>query len=312
MTHPIRTHYAPRPIAGERGRLRALCGARVPAEQITASIAASTCERCREVFTSPHRAGEIAEQLLAASSGDTGEAWRRLAVWIETGILRGGPDPLRRLLAAVRGELDRRAESSTATPLEPKPMKPTTIALLFALFTAPACDIMPGPGPVPGASTGEASTSDGEPTGSTSSGDSTGGAGYVCDAVGVACDLDAPACDGGLDCVERPDMPGIGVCAQRCNLQDGVAAEPCKIGWCDVQNFAATGMCRDEDGLPTGLCDGLPSCAGDKCEASCANGLSCIVGACAFACETAKDCAEGQACLAGACFDGDGLADPCN
>lgn len=308
MKHPI-THYAPRAVAGERGRLRALCGARVPAEQITASIAAASCERCREVLSSPHRAGEIAEQLLAASSGDTGEAWRRLAAWIESGVLRGGPEPLRRLLAAVRGELDRRVEPA---PLEPKPMKPTTIALLFIALSAPACDL-PGPGPAPTTSTsGEASTSDGEPTGST--GDtSTGGTGYVCAEVGQPCDLDAPACGGGLDCVERPDLPGAGVCGQRCNLQiDGVTALPCKIGWCDIENGAAIGLCRDDDGLPTGLCDGVPSCAGDPCEGTCANGLSCIVGACAFACETAKDCAEGQACLAGACFAGDGLADPCN
>ena len=222
------------------------------------------------------------------------------------------PHEIGRVLnAAVRGELDRRVEPA---PLEPKPMKPTTtIALLFLALSAPACDL-PGPGPAPATSTsGEASTSDGEPTGSTGEAASTGGTGYVCAEVGQPCDLDAPACGGGLDCVERPDMPGAGVCGQRCNLQlDGVTALPCKIGWCDIENGAAIGLCRDDDGLPTGLCDGVPSCAGDPCEGTCANGLSCIVGACAFACETAKDCAEGQACLAGACFDGDGLADPCN
>jgi hypothetical protein len=310
MTRPARLHYAPRAVAGGAGRMRGLCGARVPAGQLTASISAATCERCREVLSSTHRAGEIAEQLLAASSGDTGEAWRRLAVWIETGVLRGGPEPLRRLLAAVRVELDRRAEPSTCTT-EPKSMKPTTIAIFLALFAASACDIPPGP--VPGTSTGEAPpSSTGEPT-STSGEASTGGAGYVCDAVGVACDLDAPACAAGLDCVERPDMPGAGVCGQRCNLQtDGVTSLPCSIGWCDIANGAAVGLCRDDDGLPTGLCDGVPSCAGDHCDGACANGLSCIVGACAFACETAKDCAEGQACIAGACFEGDGLADPCN
>ena len=217
---------------------------------------------------------------------------RGLAAWIETGVLRGGPDPLRRLLAAVRVELDRRAEPSTAaTP--GAPMKPT-IALFLALFTASACDTSE---PVPGTSTtDEASTS-------TST---------VCDAVGVACDLDAPACSSGLDCVERPDMPGSGVCGQRCNLQkDGVTALPCRIGWCDAP-IDGYGMCRDGDGLPTALCDGVPSCAGDPCRGTCANGLSCIVGACAFACATAADCTAGQACLAGACFDGDGLADPCN
>lgn len=151
------------------------------------------------------------------------------------------------------------------------------------------------------------STSDAEPTtGGTSSG-------YICDAVGQPCDLDAPACDSGLDCVEKPDAPGAGVCGQRCNLEtEGVTALPCKIGWCDIDLGAAIGLCRDDDGLPTALCDGVPSCAGDPCQGGCANGMSCISGACAFACETAKDCAAGQACLAGACFDGDGLADPCN
>lgn len=107
MTRPSRIHYAPRAVAGERGRLRALCGARPSPELVTNSIAAATCERCREVISSPHRAAEIAEQLLSASSGDTAEAWRRLAVWIETGVLKGGPDPLRRLLTAVRLCLDR-------------------------------------------------------------------------------------------------------------------------------------------------------------------------------------------------------------
>lgn len=140
----------------------------------------------------------------------------------------------------------------------------------------------------------------------------TGGEGYLCDGVGAACDVVGPDCAAGLDCVELPDSPGVNVCAQRCNLEGGVNAEPCKIGWCDVQNFAATGMCRDGDGLPVGLCDGVPSCAGDHCTDACANGLTCLVGSCAFACATAKDCAEGQACLAGACFDGDGLANPCN
>ena len=173
-------------------------------------------------------------------------------------------------------------------------------------LAASACGI-----PSPDTTTTAGTPSDS--SGDTESGGSTGGAGYVCDAVGVACDLDAPACDGGLDCVERPDMPGVGVCGQRCNLEtDGVTALPCKIGWCDIAFGAAVGLCRDDDGLPTGLCEGVPSCAGDKCEGICANGLACISGACAFACETAKDCAEGQACLAGACFDGDGLADPCN
>lgn len=177
-----------------------------------------------------------------------------------------------------------------------------TTSLITIIFAC--CDVPTGP--APGDTTGGEPSSTGEPTG----GQETGG--FVCDAVGVPCDLRVPACDAGLDCVERPDMPGTGVCAQRCNLQDGVIAEPCLIGWCDVQNGAATGMCRDDDGLPTGLCDGVPSCAGDHCTDICANGLTCIAGSCAFACETAKDCAAGQACLAGACFSGDGLADPCN
>lgn len=112
MTKPARLHYAPRAVAGGAGRLRSLCGARVPPELLTAEIAATTCEHCRDVFTSPHRAREIAEQLLAASSGDVGVAWRRLAEWIEAGVLRGGPGPLRRLLAAVRVELDRRSSGA--------------------------------------------------------------------------------------------------------------------------------------------------------------------------------------------------------
>ena len=174
----------------------------------------------------------------------------------------------------------------------------TRLALILAALTIPAaCDL-------PSGSTGDA------PADSSSS----GGDGYVCDDAGAPCDLDAPACAPGLRCLERTDAAGgvSGVCAARCNLEIGVTAEPCKIGWCDVQNGAATGMCRDDDGLPTGLCDGVPSCAGDHCTDGCANGLACIAGACAFACETAADCAAGQACLAGACFDGDGLADPCN
>lgn len=135
--------------------------------------------------------------------------------------------------------------------------------------------------------------------------------GFICEGVGLPCDLDAPACAAGLDCVEINDAPGTGVCAQECNLQDGVNAAPCAIGFCDAL-FDGWGMCRDGDGLPIGLCDGVPACAGDPCESACDNGLSCIAGACAFACEVAADCAPGQACLAGACFDSDGLADPCN
>ena len=184
--------------------------------------------------------------------------------------------------------------------------------LLAAALLVSACDI-PAPSPDTDGVSTEGST--GEPNGSSSggaTGDTTGGPGFVCEGVGLACDLDAPACAAGLDCVERFDVPGTGVCAQECNLQDGVNAAPCAIGWCDVPFGAAFGMCRDGDGLPVGLCDGVPACAGDPCEGACDNGLSCIAGACAFACETAKDCAEGQACLAGACFDGDGLADPCN
>ena len=179
------------------------------------------------------------------------------------------------------------------------------LALSLALL-APACD----PPSSPDTDTGVATSG---PSGETDSAASTGDApGYVCADVGAACDLDAPACSAGLDCVERPDMPGAGVCSQKCNLQDGPGGEPCAVGWCDVPNGARSGMCRDADYLPTGLCEGVPSCAGDPCEATCASGLSCIAGACAFACETAADCADGQACIAGACFDGDGLADPCN
>lgn len=180
-------------------------------------------------------------------------------------------------------------------------MKSTILAL--ALFFV--CD----PPDQPTGSTGDGSTSttSGEPTGG-----ATGGPGYVCDDVGLPCDPKAPSCAAGLDCVELPDDWSKGVCAQKCNTEGGPAAAPCKIGWCDIPFGAAYGMCRDPDGLPTGLCDGIPSCAGDPCEGACANGLSCIVGACAFACQMAADCEVGQACLAGACFDADGLADPCN
>ncbi len=181
-------------------------------------------------------------------------------------------------------------------------MKHLILALLTATFIA--CDVRPEPDT---SSTDTSSSSSGAGTG-----DPTDGPGYVCEDVGVACDLEAPSCSAGLDCIERPDMPGTGVCAAKCNLDGGANGQPCPIGWCDLPAGESFGICRDNDGLPTGLCDGVPSCAGDHCTDACANGLACISGACAFACETAKDCAAGQACLAGACFAGDGLADPCN
>lgn len=117
MTRGERVHFAPQVPAGAVGRQRALCGQRVPVEHLTAAIAASNCSRCRAVFSTPARAGDVAEQLLAASSGDTGDAWRTLARWIEDGTLLGGPVSLRRLLAAVREELDRRGSTpDTSTP----------------------------------------------------------------------------------------------------------------------------------------------------------------------------------------------------
>lgn len=184
----------------------------------------------------------------------------------------------------------------------------TALSLALALFLAPACDPLPGPDTDGGVATsGPADDSTGAPA--TTDGDAPG---FVCEDVGAACDLDAPACSAGLDCVERPDMPGAGVCAQRCNDQQGPVADPCRVGWCDVAPGARSGMCRDSDGLPVGLCDGVPACAGDPCEGGCANGLSCIAGACAFACEVAADCGPGQVCLAGACFAGGDLVDPCN
>ena len=188
-------------------------------------------------------------------------------------------------------------------------MKPT-IALFLALFTASACDTSE---PVPGTSTTDASTSTSTGDGSSTGSDQpTGGTGYVCADVGKPCTPNAGECAKGLRCASTHEAAPAPehVCAVLCNL--GPNAAPCPIGWCDVPIGESTGMCRDSDSMPAGLCEGIPSCAGDPCVDGCANGLSCIVGACAFACATAADCAAGQACLAGACFDGDGLADPCN
>lgn len=115
MTRGDRIHYR----AGDTSpgaRQRGLCGQRVPAEQLASAMTAINCERCRAILSSPTRAGEIAEQLLAATSGDIAGAWRALAVWIEDGTLLGGPEHLRRLLAAVRVELDRRGPSSSPVP----------------------------------------------------------------------------------------------------------------------------------------------------------------------------------------------------
>lgn len=181
-------------------------------------------------------------------------------------------------------------------------------ALLLALL-ATACDPIPGPDTdtdVATSDTAEAPTTSGadpEPV-------STGGdvPGYICEDVGRACDLDAPDCGPGLDCVARPDLPSKGVCAHRCHPD----TLPCAVGWCDQKVLSLDGICRDPDGLPIGLCEGAPSCTGDSCkDGECGNGLSCLWGACALACETSADCGEGQVCKVGACFDGDVLADPC-
>ena len=192
-------------------------------------------------------------------------------------------------------------------------MKKTMRIVLSSIslaFVASACDLVP---PDPTTSTG--STGDIEAsTGDSSSGDSssTGSPGYVCEDVGATCDLKAPACSPGLDCVAVPDYPTKGVCAQRCNNSGGPDADPCLVGWCDMHEDSTSGLCRDNDGLPIGLCDGVPSCAGDPCEVGCENGLSCIAGECAFACESAADCALGHTCRAGACFnEGGELATPC-
>lgn len=178
-------------------------------------------------------------------------------------------------------------------------MKPTTILLSAFLALLPACD-KPEPEPVPEASTGEASTGDGP----------TSGEGWVCPAVGAPCDLRAPECGEGLVCRPGGLVHPMGVCASACSFGGGMGA--CPIGTCDATEESGVGICRDADGLPTGLCPGVPSCAGDPCEGLCANGLTCTLGACSFACKTAVDCEAGQACIAGACFSGDGLADPCN
>ncbi|HEY8379594.1 MAG TPA: hypothetical protein VIK91_24045 [Nannocystis sp.] len=102
---PTSTDTHLRARAPSSGRQRAVCGARAPAEQLAAALTA---------ISSPAHAAEIAEQLLAASSG-VAEAWRVLASWIETGVLVGGPPHLRNLLAAVRVELDRRGLTPETT-----------------------------------------------------------------------------------------------------------------------------------------------------------------------------------------------------
>ena len=181
-------------------------------------------------------------------------------------------------------------------------------------LAASACGI-PSPDTTTTAGTPSDSSGDTESGDPTTGGGSTGDApGFVCADVGKPCTPNAGECAKGLRCVSTHEAAPAPehVCGQRCNLQkDGVTALPCRIGWCDAP-IDGYGLCRDDDGLPTALCDGVPSCAGDPCMSSCANGLSCVAGACVFACEAAADCAAGQACLAGACFDGDGLADPCN
>ncbi|WAS97219.1 hypothetical protein [Nannocystis punicea] len=115
MTRGERIHYSARDAA-PGARQRGLCGQRVPAEQLASAMTAINCERCRAILSSPARADEIAAQLLAVSSGDLAGAWRALAVWIEDGTLLGGPEHLRRLLAAVRVELDRRGATSPPVP----------------------------------------------------------------------------------------------------------------------------------------------------------------------------------------------------
>ena len=179
-------------------------------------------------------------------------------------------------------------------------------------LAASACGI-PSPDTTTTAGTPSDSSGDTESGDPTTGGGSTGDApGFVCPDVGKPCTPNAGECAKGLRCASTHEAAPAPehVCAVLCNL--GPNAAPCPIGWCDVPIGESTGMCRDSDSMPAGLCEGIPSCAGDPCVDGCANGLSCIVGACAFACATAADCTAGQACLAGACFDGDGLADPCN
>ena len=182
-------------------------------------------------------------------------------------------------------------------------------------LAASACGI-PSPDTTTTAGTPSDSSGDTESGDPTTGGGSTGDApGFVCADVGKPCTPNAGECAKGLLCVSTDEAAPAPehVCAAQCNLEEGwPSAAPCPIGWCDVPIGESTGMCRDSDSMPAGLCEGIPSCAGDPCVDGCANGLSCIVGACAFACATAADCTAGQACLAGACFDGDGLADPCN
>ena len=134
---------------------------------------------------------------------------------------------------------------------------------------------------------------------------------YVCEDVGAPCVPQEHICAPGLFCLPRHDDPAKGVCAQVCIEAEPAKSIPCKVGWCDTYDATGVGMCRDADGLPTGLCDGVPSCAGDPCQGACGNGLACISGTCAYACVTAADCGGGQTCLGGACHAAFGLATPC-
>lgn len=128
------------------------------------------------------------------------------------------------------------------------------------------------------------------------------GPGHVCDAVGQPCSP-GTRCGVWLACIQVPGRPAdVGVCAEPCS-----AEHDCSIGSCDEQ----AGMCRDVDGLPVGLCPGLPLCVGEPCEGECAEGLACLYGSCALPCEADADCQAGQVCKLGACWVGDTLAGNC-
>lgn len=226
MTAPSKVHYTTRPTAPGR-RVRALCGQSVRAESIASLFSALTCATCRARFTAPCNAQQIVDHLLADAGGDTAQAWRVLAGWLEDQIIVGVPPHLRRILGAVREEIARRSNPRNTA------MKLSIASIFLATTLTLGCDVGPLP---PDSSTGDASStgdlststgSTGEPTeasssssegdtsssGSSSSSSSSSGGAPTC--AGDPCESE---CGPGLACVDR-------LCVVPCEV-----VEDCPVG----------------------------------------------------------------------------------
>lgn len=166
----------------------------------------------------------------------------------------------------------------------------------LSIFLVAACDQ-----PCPNTST--SATESGADTDESSGSSSTGG-GWTCPEIGAACNLSGNDCAEGLRCdpIDFEDPNNIaGVCVVPCG-------KGCAVGKCNKSGF-----CADADGLPTGLCGGLPQCASDPCIDACDNGLDCVAGYCGIGCKSLEDCPAGTAlCFTsggsqpGVCFGYDG------